>query len=825
MKLKPLKCSFFQLEIVYLAHHVLHRGILPSQGNVWAMQEFPIPKTYMQVRTFCGLAGHYRRFIKGFANIAHPLYDMLGKEVKMGPVDLPHKAQEAMDVLKGKVQSVPVLVFPDFDKPFLLETDASKEGLGVVLSQKQSYGWYHPIAFGSRSLTPAEKNYHSSKLEFLTLKWSMTEHFKEYLAYTPFVVQTDNNLLTYVLTMPNLDVTGHRWVGTLASFQFELKYQKGTDNRAADALSQVPISHSQQTVQSLLKGVIVGESNRGEAKANEGLLEEHERLSREAQVQAAKLELMHVVDWEQAQEVDVALAGCCKWLHLRKGMLPSRQDTLLKECLGAEAKTEQGKMFFCICNSLILNKGLMYINTTPKGKTEGVLAFIIPMAQCCMALNGVHQDASNQGQQQTLALAQERFWWPMMAEDCQAIVRGCPHYQAFKGEMPRAPLCPIRVYALLELVHLDYTSIKSTIELNKPPVVKNVLVMTDHFMRYALAVVTKDQTAKMVVKVFYEHFIAIFGVPTRLLSDRGANFMSALVEELCSAFGTQKCRTTAYHVQCNRQVEHFHQTLFHMIGKLSHDKKAQWDQHLPELLQAYNSTRSAMTSYLPHYLMFGRHPHLPVDYYFLMVSAYECSRHVPAYVMEVRRHFKEAYTEAHLQTNCKAEKQKRYYDQAMSTAQLVPGDVVLMKNDAYQEKWKVKDRWSETEYVVVCRVTDGVPAYEMKDEVGNVKTIHHNRLFLVATPKEAVMPLGAGMSISEENIQSTHAEHTSLEVESDLPERFLDGADTLSPSSRVLLRLVGGVLWPLPSVAPRPTIWRGIGAGDGAGSPSDEEVH
>ena len=171
-----------------------------------------------------------------------------------------------------------------------------------------------------------------------------------------------------------------------------------------------------------------------------------------------------------------------------------------------------------------------------------------------------------------------------MVEDCCAIVKGCPHCQAFKGEVPRAPLCPSRVYAPLELVHLDYTSVESTMELNKPPRVKNVLVMTDHFMRYAPAVVTKDQMAKTVAKVFHECFIAVFGVPTKLLSDRGANFTSALVEELCSAFGIQKCWTTAYHTQCNEQVEHFHQTLFCMIGKLSRDKKAQWEQHLPELL-------------------------------------------------------------------------------------------------------------------------------------------------------------------------------------------------------------------------------------------------
>ena len=331
------------------------------------MEEFPMPDTYTQVRTFCRLVGHYRMFIKGFANIVCPLYDVLGKEVKMGPVDLSQEVREAVDILKRKVQSALVLVFPDFDKPFLLEMDASKEGLGAVLSQKQSDGCHHPVTFGSCSLTLLEKNYHSSKLEFLALKWSITEHFKEYLKYSPFVVWTDNNPLTYMLMTPNLDTTGHRWISALALFQFKLEYQKGADNGATDALSRVPISHSQETIQSLLEGVIVGAADQGEVRASKELLEEHEHLSQEARVQVVKLAPMHIVDWEEAQEADAALATCCKWLHLRKDMLLPKWDAFFKECLGAEVETEQGKMFFCIHNSLVLNKGLMYVSTTPKG--------------------------------------------------------------------------------------------------------------------------------------------------------------------------------------------------------------------------------------------------------------------------------------------------------------------------------------------------------------------------------------------------------------------------------------------------------------------------
>ena len=165
-------------------------------------------------------------------------------------------------------------------------------------------------------------------------------------------------------------------------------------------------------------------------------------------------------------------------------------------------------------------------------------------------------------------------------------------------------------------------------------------------------------------------------------------------------------------MQCNGQVEQFHQTLFRMIGKLAVDKKAQWEQHLPELLQAYNSARLVVTGYSLHYLMSGRCPCLPVDFYFPTMNAHMCSYHVPAYFEEVRKHFKEAYAEAHLQTNSEVDRQKWYYDRVTSTVQLMPGDIVLMKLDTFQSKRKMKDPWSKRDYIVVHHVTDEVPMYK-----------------------------------------------------------------------------------------------------------------
>ena len=290
-------------------------------------------------------------------------------------------------------------------------------------------------------------------------------------------------------------------------------------------------------------------------------------------MQAAKLAPMHVVNWKDIQGADVMLAACRKWLKACKDIPAEKRDALLRKYLGSQADIEEGHTLFHICNSLVLSKGLLYISTMPKGELAGVLAFLVPSSQCTMNLNSIHHDADHQGQQRTLALVQECFWWPMMVKDCNTLVKGCHRCHTFEGAIPKAPLCPIRAHTPLELVHVDFTSVESTMELNKLPGIKNVLVVMDHFMGYTLDVMMKDQIAKTRAKVLYERFIMAFGMPAKLLSDRGANFTSVLVEELCTMFGIQKCQTTAYHPQCNGQVEHFYQMLFRMVGKLASDKK------------------------------------------------------------------------------------------------------------------------------------------------------------------------------------------------------------------------------------------------------------
>ena len=201
------------------------------------MGPFTPPDTYTKVKSFVGLVGHYRCFIKGFANIVAPLYDLTSgenKDKKSEHLDLPQEAHETFDRLKAACLQAPILAFPNFGKPFLLETDASSKGLRAVLLQKQSDGRYHPIASVSRIMTETEQRYHSNKQEFLALKWAVTEQFHEYLSpygknRNEFVVRTNNNPLTYIFSSANLDAARQRWVAQLASYNFALEYQKGKD--------------------------------------------------------------------------------------------------------------------------------------------------------------------------------------------------------------------------------------------------------------------------------------------------------------------------------------------------------------------------------------------------------------------------------------------------------------------------------------------------------------------------------------------------------------------------------------------------------------------
>ena len=186
---------------------------------------------------------YYRRFIANFFKVAKPLNKLLQNlegtpsqkkrfEVCWGP-----EQQDAFETLQRLCTESAILTYADFKAPFVLHTDASGDGLGTLLYQVQ-YRQKRVIAYASRSLSKSERNYLVHKLEFLALKWAVTNKFHEYLYGSEFQVYTDNDLLTCVLTTARLDATGHRWVAVLSNYTFSIIYKPGKGHVDADALSQ-----------------------------------------------------------------------------------------------------------------------------------------------------------------------------------------------------------------------------------------------------------------------------------------------------------------------------------------------------------------------------------------------------------------------------------------------------------------------------------------------------------------------------------------------------------------------------------------------------------
>uniref|UniRef100_A0A8C1Z3K3 Reverse transcriptase/retrotransposon-derived protein RNase H-like domain-containing protein n=1 Tax=Cyprinus carpio TaxID=7962 RepID=A0A8C1Z3K3_CYPCA len=247
LKAKLSKCAFFKREVQYLGHVISAEGVSTDPGKIEAVSQWPQPTSVAELRSFLGFASYYRRFVEGFARLAAPLHRLVAelatpKRSKYASREFVEawtmECQSSFEPLKGKLTSAPVLAYADFSLPFILEVDASHGGLGAVLSQEQQ-GKVRPIAYGSRGLRPTERNtsnYSSMKLEFLALKWAMTEKFREYLLGHKCVVYTDNNPLSY-LTSAKLGAMEQRWAAQLAAFDFELKYSSGKSNRNADALS------------------------------------------------------------------------------------------------------------------------------------------------------------------------------------------------------------------------------------------------------------------------------------------------------------------------------------------------------------------------------------------------------------------------------------------------------------------------------------------------------------------------------------------------------------------------------------------------------------
>ena len=475
IKLKPAKCELFRHEVRYLGHIVGAEGysIDPREKEAVIALKSSQPATIGDVRKLLGLLSYYRKYIPDFARQASVLYGLLkdkrspaekisrAKKTKAGKAGTGQRSsgekiswqqthQEALDTLLDLLGSAGVMTYPNYDLPYVLHTDASAEGLGAVLYQKQN-GMLKVIAYGSRSLSPAEKRYHlhSGKLEFLALKWAITERFRDYLYYAPsFEVFTDNNPLTYVLTTARLDATRHRWVAELADFRFTIKYRPGKRNGDADSLSRMPLPF-ETTMKDYTEEVspdVIGAVVSSIYTQTDGLL----KSTSTSPFQACFPKVDAVFD---RSPDDVPPATLRKAQENDKDIAPILQAK--RNNRRQDIGNVQGRSLVLSreWNKLVIDSSGVLCRKTRLSGDEHRIQLVIPTIFQGRIMRELHDDMGHLGVERVEDLVRSRFYWPKMHNDVEHyITRQCGCIVSKKPTVPkRAPISSITTTAPFEL--------------------------------------------------------------------------------------------------------------------------------------------------------------------------------------------------------------------------------------------------------------------------------------------------------------------------------------------------------------------------------------
>lgn len=356
---------------------------------------------------------------------------------------------------------------------------------------------------------------------------------------------------------------------------------------------------------------------------------------------------------------------------------------------------------------------------------------MLPQAVRKDVFKALHDDLGHQGRDRTLSLFKQRFFWPGMVTFVEENVQSCPRCIRRKTPAASASLVNISSAAPMELICIDFLSLERS-----KGGFEHILVVTDHFTRYAQAYPTKNQTAKTTAKVLFDQFIIHYGFPERLHCDQGASFESTLIKELCNLAGIEKSHTTPYHAMGNGMTERFNQTLLKMLGTLQEDKKSDWKSFVGPMVHAYNVTIHNSTGFAPYFLMFGRQPKLAIDALLGLNLEDSKTKSRNEYIRKLRDRLKIAYSKARETAQTTANINKKYYDQKAKANLLKPGDIVLVRNVSIRGKNKIADRWESDPYIILCQPNPEIPVFKVKKNCPTskkIRTLHRNLLLPLYT--------------------------------------------------------------------------------------------
>ena len=566
------------------------------------------PETVGDIRQMLGLLNCFRRYIQDFGKMASPLFNLLhapedikwqreskdknvlkkttGQLSSKTKIKWEEIHQITLERLLDQLVQSPILAYPDYEKPFILHTDASLRGLGAILYQHQD-DKLRVIAYASRTLSQAEKNYHlySGKLEFLAVKWSISDAFRDYLYYTPnFTVYTDYNPLTYITTSAKLNATTQRWLNELSDVNFIIKYRLGKTNTDAGTMSRLPFdieryieSCNQKISPEEIMVVMVGATN----QRNNGetwivtsnvltILDTLETcLTTKDGILVSKKKI------QQEQEADLAIGKIMKFL--KTGETGEDNSPQVKALLKKKNRLTVGE------------DGIL------RRMVDNITQIVIPNSLKGMVFEQLHEEMGHLSTDRVYELARQRFYWPKMLEEIEHhVTKVC---QCLKAKRPsrifRAHIREITAASPFELVSIDFVHLEQSTR-----GYEYILVIIDNFTRFCQAYPTKNKSATTAAKhIFNDH-------------DQGREFENQLFHGLENLSGIKRSRTPSYRPEGNGQTERLNRILLQMLSALPESRKSKWHESLNHVIHAYNCTRQESTGYSPYLLLFGRNARL-----------------------------------------------------------------------------------------------------------------------------------------------------------------------------------------------------------------------
>ena len=689
LKLKPSKCSLFQTSCNFLGHVVSESGISCDHKKIESIQDWPVPANVSEVKSFLGLVGYYRRFIKCFSTIAFPLTELTHKAKDFIWTDA---CQKAYETLKQALVSDPILAYPTENEDFILDTDASSYGIGAVLAQVQS-GEEKVIAYASRTLSKTQQRYCTTYRELLAVI-TFVKHFRHYLWGRKFKIRTDHSSLKWIQNFKNPEGMIARWLSVLSTYDFDIEYRRGSAHTNADAMSRK--SHrkcknqncsdctplQQSITQKVPEAVPVHQdtlsNSRGTVMPVVALTDSdlnHDHYNTTDSSNEMREFQLHKNLWVQTwsneqikkwQALDKAISRIIS-LKQNYEKQPSR-DTIASDSVDV-------KRLWSVWNHLDLEDGILKYKWYNAATHTTQHLLLAPQELRKIIFEKLHCDrtAGHFGRRRTTEAVRRRFYWPGMSSHIRRWLKQCDLCARRKPGpgKGKSPLQQSKSTYPLSRIAIDILECPQSSSGNS-----YVIVVCDYFTKWVEAYPVPNHTALTVADKLVNEFISRFGVPLEIHTDQGREFESILFSRLCEVLEVKKTRTTPYHPQSDGLVERFNRTLLQMLSIYVNKYNSDWVEQLPFVLMAYRSTIHESTGCSQNFLMLNRECSLPVDIMAGNPPGHNSTPCQVQYIEWLTYTMSKTHDFALKNLEQAASKQKKYYDVGLKVRQYKPDQYV-----------------------------------------------------------------------------------------------------------------------------------------------------